>query len=153
MQIWVIWVKYPKFKRMQMNICFKIISEIAKATTISVFGRFTKSIVWIASSICLFPFCCAFSYVSSGHLDKIIHDYTDCISLAYLHHVISHTCVIRTLGCEHANLHWLHFFWFISPVLSSVSFNGQLEKIHSCTCCNWMVFRHYAFSNVGSKHF
>ena len=58
-----IWVKYPKFKWMQMNLCFKIISEIAKATTISIFERFTKSIVWIASSFCLFPFCCAFSYM------------------------------------------------------------------------------------------
>ena len=126
--------------------------------------------------MCMYPFCCVFSYVSSGHMDKMIHDYTDCISLTYFHHVISHICVLRTLGSEHANLHWLHFFDFFSPcvfihicvrrtlgcehanlhclvylhcVSSSVSLKEQLEKMHSCTCCNWMVFRHY----VGSKHF
>ena len=46
----------------------------------------------VHSSMCMYPFCCAFSYVSSGHLDKMIHDYTDCISLTYLHHVFSHIC-------------------------------------------------------------
>ena len=81
----------------------------------------------VHSSMCMYPFCCAFSYVSSGHLDKMIHDYTDCISLTYLHHVFSHICVLRTLGCEHANLYWLHLFG-----LSNVLLNGHVEKMHSC---------------------
>ena len=69
----------------------------------------------VHSSMCMYPFCCAFSYVSSGHLDKMIHDYTVCISLTYFHHVFSHICVLRTLGCEYANLHWSHLFG-LSPL-------------------------------------
>ena len=38
-----------------------------------------------------------------------------------------HTCVLRTLGCEHANLYWLHLFG-----LSNVLLNGHVEKMHSC---------------------
>ena len=64
------------------------------------------------------------TYVSSEHLAVSTQIYIGCIFLVYLH------CVA-----------------------SSVSLNGQLEKMHSCTGCNWKVFRHYAFSNVGSKHF
>ena len=67
---------------------------------------------------------CFHTYVSSEHLAVTTQIYIGCIYLVYLH------CVS-----------------------SSVSLNGQLEEMHSCTCCNWMVFRHYAFSNVGTTHF
>ena len=69
--------------------------EITNNTTNSAFRCKSDSrsqVFEVHSSICMYPFCCAFSYVSSGHLDKMIHDYTDCISLTYLHHVFSHIC-------------------------------------------------------------
>ena len=67
---------------------------------------------------------CFHTYVSSEHLAVSTQIYIGCIYLVYLH------CVS-----------------------SSVLLNGQLEKMHSCVCCNWIVFRHYAFSNVGTTHF
>ena len=86
--------------------------EITNNTTNSAFRCKSDSriqVFEVHSSICIYPLCCAFSYVSSGLLDKMIHDYTDCISLAYFHHVFSHICVLRTLGCEYANLPTLCF--------------------------------------------
>ena len=87
-----------------------------------------------------------------------VNDYTDFISLAYLRHVFSHMCPqntwlwARKLTLQYCNIGCI-FLVYLHCVASSVSLNGQLEKMHSCTGCNWKVFRHYAFSNVGSKHF
>ena len=87
----------------------------------------------------MYPFCCAFSYVSSGHLDKMIHDYTDCISLTYLHHVFSHICAKEEVkrpeglqlevGAQRApRLLVLHNF-YLYLYLASVSASHMVDRL------------------------
>ena len=63
----------------------------------------------------------------------------------------SHICVLRAVSCQAVSTQ-IYIGCIYLVYLYSVSLNGQLEKMHSCTGCNRKVFHHYAFSNVGSKH-
>ena len=62
----------------------------------------------------MYPFCCAFSYVSSGHLVKMIHDYTDCIWLIFI--MCFHTYVWRKKSRGRKGLQ-LEVWPLISPYL------------------------------------
>ena len=47
----------------------------------------------------------------------------------------------------------IRFVWLFNCVSSNASLNGQLEKLHSCTRCNWKGFSPLCLSKCGLKVF